>query len=172
MSKENYNALQIVPNFSFGIGEWNSFDAADNTTPEEDLINYLNGEVNVGNDNEAIHFRTLDYQPLKHFQPFCTENQHHHASKQQCSPPPQNIESLNHYNVASKDQQRKMSNILNNVPAVNNDDATDIASNDDWVGSLFHGATIKDNVININITQQMQQQPHKRRYIIYDSDEE
>ena len=65
-----------------------------------------------------------------------------------------------------------MSNILNNVPAVNNDDATDIASNDDWVGSLFHGATIKDNVININITQQMQQKPHKRRYIIYDSDEE
>ena len=88
MSKENYNALQIVPNFNFGIGEWNSFDAADSTTPEEDLINYLNGEVNVGNDNEAIHFRTLDYQPLKHFQPFCTENHHHHASKQQCSPPP------------------------------------------------------------------------------------
>ena len=66
-----------------------------------------------------------------------------------------NIESLNHYNIASKDQQRKMSNILNNAPVINNDDATDIASNDDWIGSLFHGATIKDNIININITQQI-----------------
>ena len=83
-----------------------------------------------------------------------------------------NIESLNHYNVASKDQQRKMSNILNNAPVVNNDDATDIASNDDWVGSLFHGATFNDDLININITQQIQQQPRKRRYIIYDSNEE
>ena len=65
-----------------------------------------------------------------------------------------------------------MSNILTNAPVVNNDDATDIASNDDWMGSLFHGATIEDNVININITQQIQQQPRKRRYIRYDSDEE
>ena len=83
-----------------------------------------------------------------------------------------NIESLNHYNVASKDKQRKMSNILNNAPVVNNDDATDIASNDDWIGSLFHDATIKDNIINTNITEQIQQQPRKRRYIIYDSNEE
>ena len=83
-----------------------------------------------------------------------------------------NIESLNHYNVALKDQQRKMSNILNNAPVVNNEDATDIASNDDSIGSLFHGATIKDNIININITQQIQQQPRKRRNIIYDSNEE
>ena len=82
-----------------------------------------------------------------------------------------NIESLNHYNVASKDQQRKMSNILNNVPVVNNDDATDIASNDDWIESLFHGAAIKDDVININITQQIQRQP-RERYIIDDSNEE
>ena len=83
-----------------------------------------------------------------------------------------NIESLNHYNTASKDQQRKMSNILNNAPVINNDDVTDIASNDDWVGSLFHGATFKDDVININITQQIQQNPRKRRYIRYDSNEE
>ena len=84
-----------------------------------------------------------------------------------------NIESLDHfYNVASKDQQRKMSNILTNAPVVNNDDATDIASNNDWIGSLFHGATMKDNVININITLQIQQQPRKRKYVIYDSDEE
>ena len=59
------------------------------------------------------------------------------------------IGSLDHYNIASKDQQRKMSNMLNNAPVVNNDEATDIASNDDWIGSLFHGATIKDNVILI-----------------------
>ena len=78
------------------------------------------------------------------------------------------IESLNHYNVASKDQQRKMSNILNIAPVVNNDDATGLA----WIGSLSHGATIKDNVININITQQIQQQPRKRRYIRCDSVEE
>ena len=58
-----------------------------------------------------------------------------------------------------------MSNILNNAPVVDNDDATDIASNDDWVGSFFHGATIKDNVIKINITQQIKQQLGKRRYI-------
>ena len=46
-----------------------------------------------------------------------------------------------------------------------------LASKDDLIGSLFHGATIKDNVININITPQLQQQPRKR-YIIYDSDDE
>ena len=44
---------------------------------------------------------------------------------------------------------------------------------EDWIGSLFHGATIQNNVININITQQIQQaQPRRKRYIIYDSDDE
>ena len=55
MSKENYNALQIVPNFSF--------------------------------------------------QPFCTEKQHHHASKQQCSPPPCNaIVRSQKYRKTSKEK--------------------------------------------------------------------
>ena len=66
MSKENYNALQIVPNFSFGIEEWNLFDAADNTTPDEDLINYLDGEVNVGNDHEAIPNHAAEVQEFLH----------------------------------------------------------------------------------------------------------
>ena len=40
----------------------------------------------------------------------------------------------------------------------------------DWMGSRFHGATIQINVININITQQIQQaQLRRKRYIIDDS---
>ena len=66
MSKENYNPLQIVPSFRFGIEEWNFVDAADNTTPDEDLINYLDGEVNVGNDNEAIPNHAAEVQEFLH----------------------------------------------------------------------------------------------------------
>ena len=97
-----------------------------------------------------------------------------------------NIESLNHYKIASKDQQRKMSNILNNAPtrdrsplrisSANSSHSSthqvSLASKDDsTIASLFSGATLRDNVININITQQLQQ-PRRKRYIIYDSDDE
>ena len=67
MRKEKYNTLQIIPNFNFGIEEWNEkFNAADNTTPNRDLINYLDGEVNVGNDNEAILNYAAEVQEFLH----------------------------------------------------------------------------------------------------------
>ena len=50
--------------------------------------------------------------------------------------------------------------------------SVNIASKDDWIGSLFHCATINQPVININITQQLQQPRRKRYNIIYDSDDE
>ena len=142
-----------------------------------------------------------------------------------------NIESLNHYHVASKDQQCHMSDILNqetnfniSPPAMPSNRVTcttensttaalsfqrppfqNLASRDrvnkvnnnnpyvsvsmpldrsplknmspstnDYVGSLFHGATIKDNVINITVNQNIYNQKPRRRYNIIDdySDDE
>ena len=73
---------------------------------------------------------------------------------------------------------RDRSPIRNSAPTVQHNINTssnevNFASKEDWIGSLFHGATIKDNVININITNKISNQPPRKRYIIYDdSDEE
>ena len=102
-----------------------------------------------------------------------------------------NIESLNHYNVASKQQQRNMSNILNHAPSssissASNDNGSGFRDRspirlppsnqlnvvkDDGIGNLFYGATLTNNTININITQHIQQ-PRKKKYTIFDSDED
>ena len=45
--------------------------------------------------------------------------------------------------------------------------------NEENLRSLFHGATIKENVITINVVNNYNQQPRARKkYIIYDSDED
>ena len=45
--------------------------------------------------------------------------------------------------------------------------------NDENIRSLFDGATIKENVIPINVVNNYNQQPRvRRKYVIYDSDED
>ena len=60
-----------------------------------------------------------------------------------------NIESLNHYNIASKDQQRKMSNILTNAPATT--DATDFTISPSFrsTKSVHNSTTINSAVLSV-----------------------
>ena len=62
---------------------------------------------------------------------------------------------------------RDRSQIRNSAPTVQpnintSSNEVNFASKEDWIGSLFHGATIKDNVININITNKISNQPPRK----------
>ena len=76
------------------------------------------------------------------------------------------VQSLTRHEVSSASTTRDRSPIRK----TNSDQP--VTHEKDWMGSLFHGAIIQNNVININITQQVQQaQRRRKRYIIYDSGE-
>ena len=53
-AKENYNSLQVVPSFSFGITEWDIFDIVMDNTTEQYIQNYI-GEENCFNDVNTSH---------------------------------------------------------------------------------------------------------------------